>query len=50
MTNADGEILDWDDLSKEDQERAEQLLKELNNLFRKYDTKEELCEDSTLKE
>lgn len=41
-------VLDWDDLSKPDQLKAEQLLKELNALFKKYsDPKEDKCEDST---
>ncbi len=46
---AEGEILDWNDLTPEDQHRAEELLKELNQLFNKYDQKEdEPCQDSTL--
>jgi hypothetical protein len=30
-------ILDWEDLSRADQIRAEQLFHELNDLFRKYE-------------
>lgn len=30
-------ILDWDQLSRADQIRAEQLLHELNDLFKKYE-------------
>jgi hypothetical protein len=46
MTNEDN-ILDWDQLSTEDQNRAEELLRELNQLFNKYEPKEEKpCEDS----
>jgi hypothetical protein len=30
------DVLDWDDLSPEDQNRAEELLKELNNMFSRY--------------
>jgi hypothetical protein len=41
----DDNVLDWDQLSQEDQEKAEGLLKELNKLFKKYD-KEKECEDS----
>lgn len=40
-------VLDWDQLSQEDQKRAEELLRELNKLFNKYEPKEEKpCEDS----
>ena len=43
----DDNVLDWDQLSTDDQQRAEDLLKELNQLFNKYETKEEKsCEDS----
>ncbi len=41
-------ILDWDDLTPEDQARAESLLEELNNMFKRYNKKEDLpCDDST---
>ncbi len=45
---SEGDILDWEDLTPEDQNRAEELLRELNQLFNKYNKKEEQrCEDST---
>lgn len=43
-------VLDWDDLSKPDQLKAEELLRELNALFSKYSdpkAREEACDDST---
>jgi hypothetical protein len=40
-------VIDWEDLTPEDQRKAEELMHELNNLFKKYDPKEENCEDST---
>lgn len=44
----DREVLDWDDLSRPDQIKAEELMRELNELFNKYTRKEdEPCEDST---
>jgi hypothetical protein len=48
--NNDDGVLDWDELSRPDQIRAEQLLRELHQLFRKYEnrTEEDSCEDSTL--
>ena len=48
MTNNNDDVLDWDELSPEDQIKAELLMKELNNLFNKYTKEEEKpCEDST---
>jgi hypothetical protein len=47
--NSDEGVLDWDDLSQEDQIRAEQLMNELNNLFKKYSDlmpKEDECKNS----
>ena len=47
--NNDG-VLDWDQLSRSDQIKAEQLLRELHQLFRKYEnieTEDDPCEDST---
>ena len=45
--NNDNGVLDWDDLSEPDQLRAQQLLKELNELFNKYShTEEDECVDS----
>jgi hypothetical protein len=45
----DKDVLDWEDLPPEDQRRAEELLKELSDLFdRNFQKKEEItCEDST---
>ncbi len=42
------DVLDWDELSPQDQARAEELMNELNQLFNKY-TQEDYkpCEDST---
>jgi hypothetical protein len=36
MANKD--IIDWEDLSPEDQDKAEQLLAELNTMFSRYPT------------
>ncbi len=48
---SEGDILDWEELTPDDQNRAEELLRELNQLFNKYNKKEnEPCEDSTLDE
>jgi hypothetical protein len=48
MTEKD--YLDWEDLTEEDQQRAEFLLAELHKLFDKYNEpgEEESCENSTL--
>ncbi len=48
MPDNDEGVLDWDDLSKPDQMKAEQLLRELNALSKKYSNpKEKECEDFT---
>lgn len=41
----DKDILDWEDLSPDDQKRAEELLLELNTMFSKYDNKDEPVEE-----
>lgn len=49
MTNSNNkDVLDWEDLSPEDQERADQLMQELNQLFKKYTEGDKACDDSTL--
>lgn len=43
------DVLDWDDMSAEDQANAMDLLSQLNSLFDKYAEKDDVeCEDSTL--
>jgi len=44
------EVVDWDDMSEEDKQYAQDLLKELNLLFDKYTERDDPCEDSTLKD
>lgn len=47
MTNKD--ILDWEELSPEDQNRVHAILGELNEIFKQYDEKKEVqkpCDDS----
>jgi len=42
-------VLDWDDLSASDKIKAQELMNELHELFKKYDTpkEDESCENST---
>jgi len=48
MTNND--YLDWEELDSKDQERVNDLLGELDEIFRKYSLRREdkSCDDSTL--
>jgi hypothetical protein len=47
MTSND--VLDWDDLSDEDKQKAMEFIAELNKIFDKYPAKEDVeCEDSIL--
>lgn len=49
MGSNDNEILDWDDLTPEDQAKADSLMQELNTLFSKYIKEEDKpCDSSTL--
>jgi hypothetical protein len=49
--NEPKEFLDWDDMTEQDKEYAQNLLNQLNDLFDKYNEKEDPeCEDSTLKD
>jgi hypothetical protein len=41
MTQEPSEVIDWDDMSKDDQKNAQNLLIELNKIFDKYSIKEE---------
>ncbi len=42
------DILDWEELSPQDQARAEELMNELNQLFNKYTQEDDKpCEDFT---
>lgn len=41
------DVLDWDDLSDEDKQRVNEMLQELNDIFRNYKEREDPCEDST---
>jgi hypothetical protein len=34
------DVLDWDDLSEEDKQRAEELMREMNKIFDKYTKKD----------
>jgi hypothetical protein len=40
-------VLDWEDLSPKDQQRVNDMLKELNEIFKQYTEREEPCDDST---
>ena len=40
------DIVDWEDLSPEDQNRVNEMLSELNEIFDSYAKKDEECEDS----
>lgn len=50
MSQIDSNLVDWDDLSRSDQIKAQQLLTELDEMFSKYSANNEkakVCEDST---
>ena len=44
--DSEKDVLDWEDLSPEDQAKVEELYQELNAVFNKY-VRNEPCEDST---
>lgn len=45
MMGEEGELVDWEDLSVEDQQKAQELLKELNLIMDKYTKGETECEN-----
>lgn len=46
------DVIEWEQLSRTDQIRAEELLQELNDIFNKYSERErqKSCDDSTSKD